>query len=585
MKLSKGFWQTFKETPTDAEIPSHQLMIRAGLIYKQSAGLFAYLPMGLRALQKVENIIRQEHAKADCYEIRASVITPAELWLESGRWDKMEGQMLKMKDRAGRELCVSPTAEEAFVDVFRKYVSSYKQLPVCLYQINTKFRDEIRPRYGVMRSREFIMKDAYSFHPNEESMHETYKKMYDVYSNIWNRMGLKYIVVDADGGTMASAGSRTQEFQVIADSGEDRVLHCPECGYAANIEAAEGKRVIEFSKTDKKIELVDTPDKKTMEEVCGFLKVDKKHSLKSVVYSAITGNDEKFVLVLLVGDDELNEIKLKTLMKCDHLRPALEGDLDKLQIPAGFLGPYKIDRKKIKVVYDKAIDLSASFVTGGLQKDKHYLHFVPNRDDKEIEVSDLRLSNAGDHCSKCKKGILKEIKGIEVGQIFELGDRYTKSMNVTILDQNGKAIHPLMGCYGIGTTRTVAAAIEQNNDADGIIWPVSIAPYHVHFVVISKNEDFIKMSYEIYDQLIHNGIEVVLDDRNVGPGFKFKDADLLGLPLRLTLGERDYAQDGMLEIRDRRSGKAKKIMKENLIQEIKEWLLQKQNDELKSARV
>ncbi|MCK5073288.1 MAG: proline--tRNA ligase [Bacteriovoracaceae bacterium] len=584
MKLSKGFWQTFKETPADAEIPSHKLMIRAGLIYKEAAGLYAYLPMGLRVIHKIENIIREEHNKADCYELAMTVLTPGELWHESGRWDKMEGQMLKIKDRAGRELCVSPTNEESVVDIFRKSINSYKQLPVCLYQINTKFRDEIRPRYGVMRSREFTMKDAYSFHLDKKCLDDGYEKMFHVYSNIWTRMGLKFIVVDADGGAMAFSGAKTQEFQVVAEFGEDKVMKCPECGYAANIEAAEGHRNLDFN-TSGDLKLVDTPDKKTIEEVAGFLKVPEHHALKSVVYSSITGTEEEFILAMLLGDDELNEIKLKSYLGCDHLRVATDADFKRLDIPVGFIGPYNLQKGKFNVIYDREINMDAAYVIGGLSKDKHYMGFIPSRDDKNIQTADLRLVYEDDRCAVCKKGTLKEIRGIEVGHIFQLGDKYTKSMNVTVLDKNGKTVNPIMGCYGIGTTRTAAAAIEQNNDKDGIIWPVAIAPYDLHFVVISKNEEFMKMAGEVYGELRKAGLEVVMDDRNVGPGFKFKDADLLGLPLRLTLGERDYSKDQNFEIRDRRTGEVKKMKREKLVQEIKSWLEQKRAEEKKVSKV
>ncbi|MFZ8933382.1 MAG: proline--tRNA ligase [Bacteriovoracaceae bacterium] len=568
MRLSRGFWQTFKEAPADATIPSHQLMVRAGLIHKSGAGIYNYLPIGLRAIQKVENIIREELNKDEGYEVTMSVVTPGELWQESGRWDAMGALMLKTKDRAGRDLCISPTNEEAVVDIFKKSIQSYKQLPVTLYQINTKFRDEIRPRFGVMRGREFTMKDAYSFHADWECLEEGYKKMYKAYERIFSRIGLNFIAVEADAGAMADGKQKTHEFQVLANSGEDKVIKCEATGYAANIERAETQRPkLDFDMSSPEIKEVSTPGTQTIEEVCELLKYPQHRSLKSLVYSVIRDDQEEFVLAVLLGDDELNEIKLNLWAKADHIKPATDNQIVQLGLEKGYIGPHQIKTNNIKILIDREIDLDAAYCTGANKKDFHITGFIPSRDLSEIETVDLRLSKAGDiHSINGKEGEVEQISGVEVGHVFQLGDKYSKAMNATILDKNGKAVHPFMGCYGIGTTRTVAAAIEQSHDEDGIIWPLSIAPYHVHFCTIVKSEEMNELGDEIYKEMLSKNIEVLYDDRpKLGPGFKFKDADLLGLPVRVVLGERDYKKDQLLEIKLRKSKEVIKVSKEDLI--------------------
>ncbi len=571
MKLSTGFWQTFKETPNDAEVISHKLMMRAGLIQKSAAGLYNLLPMGLRTKQKIENIVRDELNKIGCFELAMTVITSGELWKESGRFNKMGRDMLKAKDRSERDLCVSPTNEEAVVDVFRKTIKSYKQLPITLYQINTKFRDEIRPRYGVMRGREFTMKDAYSFHDNWESLNVTYDEMFKAYERIFSRLGLKFIAVEADGGNMADGQAKTHEFQVLANSGEDKVIKCESCDYAANVEKAVTKRSsLDFNISKDKIKLVDTPDVATIKDVASFLKMPENQCLKSVVYSSTVGDKEEFILALLLGDDEVNEVKLQSHLRCDHLKAATDSELKALGLPKGFIGPHGINGK-LKIIYESSVDLSACYSTGGLELDKHFINFIPSRDDKNINEADFRISLEGDLCSVCNTAV-KEIRGIEVGHIFQLGDKYTKAMDVAILDKNGKRIHPFMGCYGLGIERTLASAIEQGHDEAGIIWPASIAPYQVYFVLISKDRELNEKALELYNQLIKENIEVILDDRNAGPGFKFKDAELLGLPLMLVLGERDYKKDGKLEIRVRSTEQKVKVDLVNVADEIQKLL-------------
>jgi prolyl-tRNA synthetase len=564
MKLSRGFWQTYKEVPADAEIPSHKLMMRAGLIHKSGAGLYNYLPMGYRTVRKIEQIVREEMDRAGCHELLMSVVTPGELWQESGRWDAMGGLMLKFKDKGDRDLCISPTNEEAITDIFRKTIKSYKDLPVTLYQINTKFRDEIRPRFGLMRGREFTMKDAYSFHMDKACLDRVYDSLYEAYERCFVRMGLTYSVVEADGGAMASSDSKTHEFQVLADTGEDQIIHCPQTGYAANIEKATTLRQgLIFNSAKESIEEVPTPQMKTIEDVCNYLSCPQHHSLKSLVYKAISGQEEQNVLVLLLGDDTLNEIKLKNALKCDHLVAMADHELEKAGFLKGFIGPYKLSVPRLKVLFDRAVDVNCAYIVGANQPDLHYKNFIPSRDLETAVTADLRLSKLGD---VTPEGHSVEVKrGIEVGHIFQLGDKYTKALNVKILDHQGKLQVPLMGCYGIGITRIAAAAIEQNHDEKGIVWPVAIAPYQVYFAFIGKDPALVERAEAMYGELQSNGLEVVFDDRNAGAGFKFKDAELLGLPIIVVLGEKVFKEEGVYEVRERKSGTIHKVAPEELV--------------------
>lgn len=569
MRLSQGYWQTYKETPNDAEIPSHQLMLRAGLIHKTAGGLYTYLPMAFRSIKKIEKIIREEHDRIGCFEIQMSVITPAELWKETGRWEVMGPQMLRIKDRAERELCVSPTNEETVTDVFRKTINSYKQLPVCLYQINTKFRDEIRPRFGLLRGREFTMKDGYSLHMDKACLDTFYEKIYGAYMAIFKRMGLDFISVEADGGAMASGGAKTHEFQLIADNGEDTLVTVPQTGYAANIEKAPTTRQGLKPRTAEELAKFSTPNQKTCDEVAAAHGFDITHTLKSLVMQVIRGDKEHFYMVMLLGDDQLNEVKFKNAMNADHIRPAQAAELERLGLIKGFMGP-TVQVEKLSVLFDLTVDLNASYVVGANEVDHHLKGFVPARDTKlNYKQLDLRLAKDGDVMNG-HPIVLK--KGIEVGHVFQLGDKYTKSMGATVLNDQGKAITPLMGCYGIGVTRTLAAAIEQNHDKDGIIWPAAIAPYDVYFAVIGKTEETRKISEEIYESLLKAGLEVLFDDRGMGPGGMFKDADLIGLPVRVVLGERDFNATGELEIKVRKNGETVKVKREALIATIKEKL-------------
>jgi prolyl-tRNA synthetase len=568
MRLTKSIWQTYKENPSDAVIPSHQLMMRAGLIQKSAAGIYNYLPFAYRSIRKIEQIVREEMNNVDAQEILMSVVTPGELWQESGRWDKMGGEMLKFKDKGNRDLCISPTNEEVVTDIFRGSVKSYKQLPQSLYQINTKFRDEIRPRFGLMRGREFTMKDAYSFHMDKECLDKVYNDFYGAYEKTLKRINLEYIIVEADGGAMADGDAKTHEFQVVADSGEDLVIYS-DSGYAANIEKAETKRVdIDYSKEEKNLTKVATPNMSTIEDVCSFLKVPQTHSLKSLMYKSINGEEEKIVLVLLLGDDQLNELKLKNYLLSEHIVPLTDGEMFALKIPKGFIGPVGLG-KDIEIIYDKHIDQDANYIIGAMEVDQHYTGFVPKRDGDESIVIDLRLARSGDHTID-GNGIVKERRGIEVGHIFQLGDKYTEALGTKVLDQNGKTISPLMGCYGLGITRVLAAAIEQHHDENGIIWPKAIAPYDIYFALIGKSEEIHNTAEEIYKDMKESGFDVVYDDRKQGPGFKFKDSDLLGLPLRVVLGERDFKVTGELEIVVRGTGEKIKVKREDLAVKLKE---------------
>lgn len=568
MRLSQGFWQTYKEIPNDAEIPSHQLMMRAGLIHKTAGGLYTYLPMAFRSIKKIERIIREEHDKIGAFEVQMPVVTPAELWKETGRWDVMGPQMLRIKDRAERELCVSPTNEESVTDVFRKTINSYKQLPVCLYQINTKFRDEIRPRFGLLRGREFTMKDGYSLHMDKACLDRFYDRIYGAYVAIFTRMGLDFISVEADGGAMASGGAKTHEFQLIADNGEDTLVTVPG-EYAANIEKAPTTRANLKPKGAEALTKFSTPNQKTCEEVAAAHGFDITHTLKSLVMQVIRGEKSHFYMVMLLGDDQLNEVKFKNAMNADHVRPAQASELERLGLIKGFMGP-TVEAQGLSVLFDSTVDMNSAYVVGANEVDHHMRGFVPARDTKlNHKQLDLRLAKEGDVMNG-KPIVMK--KGIEVGHVFQLGDKYTKSMGVTVLNDQGKGITPIMGCYGIGVTRTLAAAIEQNHDKDGIVWPAAIAPYDIYFGVIAKTDETKKVADEIFQSLLAAGFEVLYDDRGMGPGGMFKDADLIGLPIRVVLGERDFTASGEIEVKVRKTGEMLKVKRDSLTATLKEKL-------------
>ncbi len=563
MRLSRGFWQTYKETPAEAQIPSHRLMLRAGLIHKAAAGLYNQLPMGRRSIRKIEDIVRQEMDRAGAFEILACVATPGELWKESGRWEKMGGELLTFQDKSGADLCLSPTNEEAVADIFRKTVKSYKQLPLNLYQINTKFRDELRPRFGLMRAREFVMKDAYSFDIDQKGLEASYQAMYRAYCEVFKRCGLNFVAVEADAGNMASGDAKTHEFQALAKNGEDQIAHCPATNYAAGRDRATTCRPkLQFDRNTDSPELVATPDIDTITKLCDFLKVPPHHTLKAMVYAhrregAGEGEVDP-VLVLLLGDDEVSEAKLQGHLG-GHIAAASDEMLAHWELPKGYIGALGLKRP-VRLVLDRAVDTTASYTTGASQKNAHYRGIVPERDVKNFEVADVRLAQEGD-TTPDGKGVVALKRGIEVGHIFQLGDLYSKALKVGVLDGNGRDTAPLMGCYGIGVTRIIAAVIEQHHDERGIVWPKQVAPYDIHLLLLGKSGAMKEKGEEIYQSLTALGFQVLYDDRDAGAGFKFKDAELLGLPLTVALGEKTFKQSGELEIIQRQNCK-KTVAKE-----------------------
>lgn len=587
MKLSQYFWQTTKEIPNDAEIISHQLMIRSGLIHKSSSGLYNLLPMGLRIVQKIKNVVRQELDKVGCQELLMTMITPSELWKESGRWEKFGPTMLKAKDRQNRDVCLSPTNEETITDIFRKNVKSYKQLPVTLYQINTKFRDEIRPRFGVLRAREFIMKDAYSFHDSESSLNEIYQDIYKAYENIFRRLGLEFITVEADAGAMASSQYQTHEFQVLADNGEDRVIHCKSCGYSANVEKATTKKAAKDISTqansDAKLVEVETVGKSTIKEVASALNLSADNGLKCLLYEYGNGENYHYAFVFLEGDDVLNELKLMASLEADYVRLVNDHTMERLGLVKGYIGPCHIDQDEfkkraqtseaspdLKFIFDKQVKLDKSYFVGANKKNYHLTGYQLQNDKnhKNYSFFDLREGQEKDLCFHCDSEITIK-RGIEVGHIFQLGDTYSRSMKASIKNQEGKDLFPYMGCYGIGITRIMAAAIEQCHDDKGIIWPRTMAPFHIHLCTIGKGEEILKESAKVYEILQNEGYEVLWDERKSGPGFKFKDADLLGLPLQVVLGEKNFLKDGTIELKVRKSNEAQMTTLDNLLSDVK----------------
>ena len=547
MRYSSYFIPTLKETPAEAEVISHKLMLRAGMIRKLASGIYTYLPTGLKSLKKVESIIREEMNKAGAVEILMPAVQPAELWKESGRWDFYGKELLRFKDRHDRQSCLGPTHEEVITDLVRKEIQSYKQLPINLYQIQNKFRDEIRPRFGIMRGREFLMKDAYSFDAGESGAEKSYEKMYKAYTNIFRRCGLQFRAVEADTGSIG--GSFSHEFMVLAETGEDHIMNCKKCDYAANLEKAEIKDIeIETPASpvddSKIIKDVETPDQRTVEEVTTFLSISPKQLVKTLIFRS----DEEIIGVLVRGDHDLNEPKLKALLGSEIVEladPQLVNEVT--GAPMGFAGPVGL---KLRIIADNAIKGMTNFVTGGNRKDLHSLNVNLERDFKVDIFGDLRSITPEDSCPRCGSEISFG-KGIEVGHIFKLGTKYSDAMGAVFLDENGKEKPMVMGCYGIGVGRTVAAAIEQNHDKDGIIFPAPIAPFEVVILPLQVNEqEVVDTAERLYTELSSLDIDVLLDDRDMRAGFKFKDADLLGTPLRVTIGTRNL-KNGQIELKHR----------------------------------
>ncbi len=560
MRYSQLFIPTLKETPAEAEVISHKLMIRAGMIRKLAAGIYSILPLGLRVLRNVENIIREEMNKAGAQEVFLPCIQPAELWQESGRWELYGKDLLRIKDRHGRDFCFGPTHEEVITDIVRKEVRSYRQMPINLYQIQTKFRDEIRPRFGVMRGREFMMKDAYSFDCDEEGVEKAYQKMYQAYCNIFKRCGLQFKAVEADTGTIG--GSYSHEFMVMADSGEEAVAFCNKCDYAANIEKAEVKATDSYKKDEKKkLKSVETPGMMSVEEVSSFLKVTPKDLVKTLIFET----DKGTIAAMLRGNHQINEIKLKNITGCSEISLAREEIVKEVSgAPAGFTGPIGL---KIAIFADYVVQHGTNFVTGANKADYHLLNVNEGRDFKVDKFCDIRNIEDGDPCPKCQ-GRIQLKRGIEVGHIFKLGEKYSKSLKATFLDKNGKEKNILMGCYGIGVGRTVAAAIEQNHDQDGIIWPIPIAPFQVMVIPLNiKSKEISNAADKIYEDLSKDKIEVLIDDRNERPGVKFKDADLLGIPLQVIIGDRNL-KEGAVELKIRKNKTTEKVGVDEIVERV-----------------
>jgi prolyl-tRNA synthetase len=562
MRYSQYFIPTVKETPSDAEVVSHQLMLRAGMIRKLAAGIYNYLPLGLRAIRKVENIVREEMNRAGAIEILMPAVQPAELWQESQRWEQYGKELLRFRDRKDAEFCMGPTHEEVVTDLVRREVKSYRQMPLNLYQIQGKFRDEIRPRFGLMRGREFIMKDAYSFDVDEKAADLSYDRMYRAYRRIFERCGLKFRAVEADTGSIG--GSYSHEFMVLAESGEDAIVSCNACEYAANVEKAEARGLAAPVHAEPRpLEKVATPEKRTIEEVSAFLGVQPASMVKSLVLVA----DGEPVLALLRGDHDLNEIKLKNLLGCKELEMAGDDVVAKVTgAPTGFAGPVGL---KVRIVADLAVQGMRNFVTGGNAVDLHLKNVNLERDFNVTRFADIRNVVHGDSCPRCAEGNLEMWRGIEVGHVFKLGVKYSKSLKATYLDAEGKEQTIFMGCYGIGIGRTVAACIEQNNDENGIIFPIPIAPFQCIVSALNLKDDAVReASEEIYFRLIEEGIEVLLDDRDERPGFKFKDADLIGIPLRIVVGGKNLAE-GKVELKERRGGVVELLSPEEAVEKVK----------------
>ena len=547
MRWSQYLLPTLKETPADAEVVSHQLMMRAGMIRKVAAGIYNYMPLGLRSIRKVEAIVREELDRAGAIEVLMPMANPAELWQETGRWDKYGKELLRFKDRKDANFCMGPTHEEVVTDIVRNTVRSYRQLPLNLYQIQTKFRDEIRPRFGLMRGREFIMKDAYSFDLDDAGADASYEKMYQAYRRIFTRCGLRFRAVEADTGSIG--GSSSHEFMVLAESGEDAIVSCDSCEYAANVEKAEirlGALTTPAATEDRR--KVATPARKTIEDVALFLETSPTRLLKTLIVETDAGET---VGVLLRGDRELNDIKLAHLLGCAWVTLAPEEVVQKVTgAPSGFAGPVGL---KIRLVADLEVQGMADFITGANEKDAHFTGVNLNRDFTIDTFADLRQAIGGDPCPRCE-GKLEIWRGIEVGHVFKLGTKYSEAMGATVLDDQGKDRVLVMGCYGIGIGRTVASAIEQNHDENGIIFPLPIAPFQVVVTMVNPNDDEVRAAAEaLYDDLRQAGVEVLLDDRDERPGSKFKDADLIGIPLRVTVGARGL-KEGALELQERLNG-------------------------------
>ena len=563
MRATQFHLQTRKETPADAEIVSHKLMIRTGMLNRLGSGLYSWTPLGLRVLRKIEKIVREEMDKAGCLEMLMPSIQPAGLWQETGRWDKYGGLLLKIKDRAERDFCFGPTHEEVITDFARKEIKSYKQLPVTFYQIQTKFRDEIRPRFGVMRAREFLMKDAYSFHLSTDCLKNTYAIIHQAYCNIFERIGLKYRPVEADSGEIGGTGSH--EFHVLADSGEDAIAYSTESDYAANIEKCEVlPPTTERQKPQEELKTVDTPNKKSITEVSEFLNVSPEKLVKTLLVEGVDGP----LALVIRGDHDLNEVKASNLPQVSS--PLTMLDDKSIRAIAGCdAGSIGVKGLNCQIIVDRAVAVMSDFVTGANEDGKHLTGVNWDRDAKFNQVEDLRNIQVGDP-SPDGKGTIEIARGIEVGHIFQLGEVYTQAMNAVILNEDGHSQAMTMGCYGIGVSRVVAAAIEQNHDEKGIVWPQQIAPFAVAILPMNmkKSERVKEYAEKLYDELAANGIEVFFDDRPIRPGVMFADAELLGIPHQITIGDRSL-DDGEVEYKSRKDMQNTRVKIDEIVNSIK----------------
>lgn len=566
MRWSKLYLPTYKESPSDAEIPSHKLMIRAGVIKKLTAGVYTFLPLGFRVLKKIENIVREEMDGIGCQEILMPILHPSELYEESGRLEHFGPELFKLSDRKKRLFALGPTHEEVVTDLARSELKSYRQLPQCLYQILTKFRDEIRPRFGVMRAREFIMKDAYSFHGSDESLEETYRMMAGAYERILTRCGLDNVMVEADAGKIG--GDVNHEFIVFADEGESEIFTCP-CGYTANSERAEslGKARVPLEETMNFPKRVETPGQKTVEEVCEFLGAEPTQLVKTLLYRS----GDQVIAALIPGERSLNETKLIKLLEDPWIEPLGDGDIRRLTgADVGYSGPVGLP-EGTRIIADTLLDTYDGMIVGANETDAHLRGVRMGRDFAPTEKASISLVESGDRCGRCGDSELVSRRGVELGHIFKLGTKYSKSMKATFLDENGNEREFIMGCYGFGVSRTVAASVEANHDDRGILWPASITPFHAILLPINvSDEKTMAVAESLYEELTGAGWDVLLDDRDLRAGYRFKDADLVGIPLRITLGERNL-KDGKIEIYYRKEDRSDLVERDAVGAALKEF--------------
>ncbi|KAA0840573.1 proline--tRNA ligase [Bacillus paralicheniformis] len=558
MRQSRTLIPTLREVPTDAEAKSHQLLLRAGFIRQNTSGVYSYMPLANKVIHKIQSIVRQEMEKINAVEMLMPALQQAETWQESGRWYTYGPELMRLKDRHGREFALGATHEEVITSIVRDEVKSYKRLPLTLYQIQSKFRDEKRPRFGLLRGREFIMKDAYSFHSSAESLDETYNDMYQAYTNVFTRCGLNFRPVIADSGAMG--GKDTHEFMALSDVGEDTIAYSDQSSYAANIEMAEVKEAGAGEQAEmKELQEVHTPSVKTIEEVAAFLGISPSDCMKSMLMKA----DGRFVLVLTRGDHEVNDVKVKNLLQAETIEFASAEEVAEITgTEPGFVGPVGLDRE-IEIFADFAVKAMANAAAGANKTDYHYQNVNISRDAHNVTFADLRLIQEGDP-SPDGNGTIRFAKGIEVGQVFKLGTRYSEAMDATYLDENGRAQPMLMGCYGIGISRTLSAIVEQHHDDKGLIWPLEVTPYDLHILALNmKNDAQVQLAEKLYEDFKANGYDVLFDDRAERAGVKFADSDLIGLPIRITVGKR--ADEGVVEVKIRKTGESFEVAAEELL--------------------